>query len=1043
MSDVRTKANNLNLAFPVPGVNNSSQGFRDNTATTQQALFQASDELDKIQITRFNFTGDAAGQSDRIGNAVVVGSGDPSLDIAFTLANVQSGPLFLDTYAQDFQLTLDAKGRVILSASTSHAIAFAPGHSAGSAITPEGTSMGSGTGTFVIPNYTFNALGRLIASGRNTINYGLQNHTLTTGALLVGGANNKSAELAPPSSQGVYGLVANGSTLSWQVLGQGTVTGVAGGTGITVNGSATAPMVNLDISKLTADANILDADELVYQDALDVAPKRLTMAELRNRIVKISADASPQLGGDLDVAGHIIYGSTSNGVLIAGSSTPVAGINVKTNAITIQAGTGGTVTLQAPSLTLNGQSWPVAAGTTGQYLTAGANGLLSWTSPQQFYQTIPNTVFVGQQGNDTTGNGSLNNPYLTITKALSQIPNGSSTLYTVMLLGGSYSEDLFIFGKKNLAFEGFFASSNSVVTGTLAFGPNVDTFQASKITWDNTARAVDNAQPIVQVLNGAQSMSFKDCQFLRGPNEKSDLPAIELNGDIVGDITFTNCTVQGKVTNNTISFNGARVVMQNCGLPTNGWTGLSVQPGSNTYINNAPLMKGVEHNGGVLLMENIGAIKPNTYTVSVVNPSLPTWESGKPKFLDVNGFEVFADDPGVTLLENDPDNDGIPEETLLLDANGIPVDDPANPGENLTTIYVQAYHSVPPTVTTFLVGLYSVADHDTGQTSAGAGADYLNRLELNNVIFYYSGEFSKLYKSGSCEWSFNRVKRRSDQDFIQGPRIAYDVQPDEGQFLAHYVATGNNLTYESDNSVVACGLIDPNAGKCFQITLTGGATVKIKTPDMTTYAPGPLTSSGEMYAEVLIIAKQDSVGGRSITFQDDLNQGISWITTSAVDTTPNGLTFYVFRYFSRVRKWVGQRMADANILKVQSRTNSSYTLTASDAGSYVRRSNSSANQVVVPNNNTVQFPIGTQIQVVQIGDGQTEVVPAAGVAINSMYGGKISAKYGRVLLTKVASNIWDLSGDLDTNATPIETVTIDNTHILVSSTTVLASGKVN
>ena len=234
MSDVRNKANSLNVSFPIPGVNNASQGFRDNTNAAQQALFQASDEITKIQNTRLKFSGDAVGQSDRIANAVVVGAADPALEIAFTLGDTIGTGVSYSTNNGDFSLTFDGKGRLIGHSVVQHLIGWAGGHGKDVTVPIVGESMGTGTGSISFPTFKFDGSGRLTGTTTQVINYGLQNQKMTYGSLLIGGSTSFSRELVAPSANGVFALVANGPELSWQPVGAGHRTVAKGGGGRTV-----------------------------------------------------------------------------------------------------------------------------------------------------------------------------------------------------------------------------------------------------------------------------------------------------------------------------------------------------------------------------------------------------------------------------------------------------------------------------------------------------------------------------------------------------------------------------------------------------------------------------------------------------------------------------------------------------------------------------------------------------------------------------------------------------------------------------------------
>lgn len=95
------------------------------------------------------------------------------------------------------------------------------------------------------------------------------------------------------------------------------------------------------------------------------------------------------------------------------------------------------------------------------------------------------------------------------------------------------------------------------------------------------------------------------------------------------------------------------------------------------------------------------------------------------------------------------------------------------------------------------------------------------------------------------------------------------------------------------------------------------------------------------------------------------------------------------------------------------RQTSSYTLALADAVRIVEMNSASANNLTVPLNSSVAFPIGTQILVAQYGAGQTTFVPTGGVTIRSDAGKlKITAQYGAATLVKVGTDEWYLFGNL-------------------------------
>lgn len=92
---------------------------------------------------------------------------------------------------------------------------------------------------------------------------------------------------------------------------------------------------------------------------------------------------------------------------------------------------------------------------------------------------------------------------------------------------------------------------------------------------------------------------------------------------------------------------------------------------------------------------------------------------------------------------------------------------------------------------------------------------------------------------------------------------------------------------------------------------------------------------------------------------------------------------------------------------------SSSTLALSDGGKLVEMNVATANNLTVPLNSSVSFPIGTEILVLQIGAGQTTLVATGGVTINSKSGNlKLSGQWSAATLIKRATDTWVAIGDL-------------------------------
>lgn len=92
-----------------------------------------------------------------------------------------------------------------------------------------------------------------------------------------------------------------------------------------------------------------------------------------------------------------------------------------------------------------------------------------------------------------------------------------------------------------------------------------------------------------------------------------------------------------------------------------------------------------------------------------------------------------------------------------------------------------------------------------------------------------------------------------------------------------------------------------------------------------------------------------------------------------------------------------------------------YTLVLGDASSSVGVSKATAVNVTVPLNATVAYPVGTVIEVRQVGAGQVTIVATGGVTLRAAGGAlKTRVQYSAASLLKVATDTWSVQGDLTT-----------------------------
>lgn len=94
------------------------------------------------------------------------------------------------------------------------------------------------------------------------------------------------------------------------------------------------------------------------------------------------------------------------------------------------------------------------------------------------------------------------------------------------------------------------------------------------------------------------------------------------------------------------------------------------------------------------------------------------------------------------------------------------------------------------------------------------------------------------------------------------------------------------------------------------------------------------------------------------------------------------------------------------------RKTANYVLVLDDMNSAIEMNVAGANTLTVPPNSSVAFPVGTVIEVMQYGAGQTTLTPGSGVTIRSSSSLTTRAQYSVVSLRKTATDEWIAAGDL-------------------------------
>lgn len=149
----------------------------------------------------------------------------------------------------------------------------------------------------------------------------------------------------------------------------------------------------------------------------------------------------------------------------------------------------------------------------------------------------------------------------------------------------------------------------------------------------------------------------------------------------------------------------------------------------------------------------------------------------------------------------------------------------------------------------------------------------------------------------------------------------------------------------------------------------------------------------------------------SITAGTGLSGGtITSTGTIAIDSTVATLT--------GTQTLTNKTLTDPKINLAFDAETASYTAVLANNGQVVTMDNGSANTFSIPTNASVAFPIGTQINVLQIGAGQTTIqaVTSGTTTIQSTgataAAPKLRARYSAATCLKAGTDLWYVFGDI-------------------------------
>ena len=180
----------------------------------------------------------------------------------------------------------------------------------------------------------------------------------------------------------------------------------------------------------------------------------------------------------------------------------------------------------------------------------------------------------------------------------------------------------------------------------------------------------------------------------------------------------------------------------------------------------------------------------------------------------------------------------------------------------------------------------------------------------------------------------------------------------------------------------ALAYVTPTSGTVTSVA--GAGTVSGLTLTGTVTSTGSLTLGGTLSA---------------VTSLNSLTGGLSVVGGANITVTTAGSNITI------------ASSAGGGTQTINTQTGTTYTFVLADAQALVTFGNASATTVTVPLNSSVAFPVGTGIDVLQLGAGIITFSPSSGVTLNGTPGLKTRVQYSGGTLIKVGTDSWVIVGD--------------------------------
>jgi hypothetical protein len=212
-------------------------------------------------------------------------------------------------------------------------------------------------------------------------------------------------------------------------------------------------------------------------------------------------------------------------------------------------------------------------------------------------------------------------------------------------------------------------------------------------------------------------------------------------------------------------------------------------------------------------------------------------------------------------------------------------------------------------------------------------------------------------------------------------------------------ATNQSLIYDGTNWVNSTEVGDVTA-----VTSGTGITV--------TNGTGPIPSIAINTAVTADLSTAQTLTNKTVNLTSNTLSGtIAQFNTALSDAD--------FATLAGTETLTNKTLTDPKInLTFDPQTSSTYITVLNDNGQVVTMDNASANTLSIPTNASVAYPVGTQINILQIGAGQTTIQAVTSATTTILSTGataaapKLRARYSMATCIKAATDLWYVVGDI-------------------------------